>query len=287
MKCPKCGYNSFEYLDSCKKCNADLAGFKAAHGIRPMILPAVALVSGGIGTEQLPEYQTVPIEPTLQESDDFSWDDSAEEQKGETGALPALGLDLAPEEPDHFNFSLDLAEPEAAPEPTTAEELPFDGFGTEGNDFFLQSDLPKQEDAVQTSVEEPKSQEETPFGELSFDDLYSEQEPAATPATPAADEALPDFFGAADVSPAAEPMPDEAFGDLLEIERNADGTAADETAGVFDANPFRREDSPPEETPVQEERGDGEVDLMGLSPEEYESLFGEPPAKKKAASSTV
>lgn len=29
MKCPKCGYVSFEYLDQCKKCGRDISQFKA------------------------------------------------------------------------------------------------------------------------------------------------------------------------------------------------------------------------------------------------------------------
>ncbi len=39
MKCPKCGYNSFEYLDSCRKCGTDLAAHKKSFRIRPLILP--------------------------------------------------------------------------------------------------------------------------------------------------------------------------------------------------------------------------------------------------------
>ncbi len=32
MKCPKCGYVSFEYLDECKKCGKSLQAFKSEHG---------------------------------------------------------------------------------------------------------------------------------------------------------------------------------------------------------------------------------------------------------------
>ncbi|MBI1987436.1 MAG: hypothetical protein HYS70_03690 [Nitrospinae bacterium] len=38
MKCPKCGYVSFNYLERCKKCGRDLVAFKAEHnlwGIKP------------------------------------------------------------------------------------------------------------------------------------------------------------------------------------------------------------------------------------------------------------
>jgi hypothetical protein len=39
MKCPKCGYHSFEYLDTCKKCQANLNAFKTTHKIVPVIAP--------------------------------------------------------------------------------------------------------------------------------------------------------------------------------------------------------------------------------------------------------
>lgn len=39
MKCPKCGYNSFEYYDSCKKCFNDLTSFKQTYSIAPIVLP--------------------------------------------------------------------------------------------------------------------------------------------------------------------------------------------------------------------------------------------------------
>ena len=42
MKCPKCGFNSFEYHDVCKKCSSDLAGYKLTHGILPVVLPREA-----------------------------------------------------------------------------------------------------------------------------------------------------------------------------------------------------------------------------------------------------
>jgi predicted nucleic acid-binding Zn-ribbon protein len=39
MKCPKCGYNSFEYHDTCTKCSNDLIGFKDTYGLKPIVLP--------------------------------------------------------------------------------------------------------------------------------------------------------------------------------------------------------------------------------------------------------
>jgi hypothetical protein len=39
MKCPKCGYNSFEFLNACKKCGSELGSFKKTHNISAIVLP--------------------------------------------------------------------------------------------------------------------------------------------------------------------------------------------------------------------------------------------------------
>lgn len=39
MKCPKCGFNSFESYDVCKKCSSDLVSFKQIYSITPLVLP--------------------------------------------------------------------------------------------------------------------------------------------------------------------------------------------------------------------------------------------------------
>ena len=60
MKCPKCGFNSFEYYDSCKKCASDLIGYKQTYSIASMVLPleakeklAVEFRSAEIATDQI------------------------------------------------------------------------------------------------------------------------------------------------------------------------------------------------------------------------------------------
>jgi len=45
MKCPKCGYISFETSDSCRKCSNDLSAFRQAHGLTPIVLPAAVRAS--------------------------------------------------------------------------------------------------------------------------------------------------------------------------------------------------------------------------------------------------
>lgn len=42
MKCPKCGFNSFEFYDKCKKCSNDLVGYKQTYSISSLVLPREA-----------------------------------------------------------------------------------------------------------------------------------------------------------------------------------------------------------------------------------------------------
>jgi hypothetical protein len=42
LKCPKCGFNSFEYYDICKKCSADLTVYKQTYSINALLLPLEA-----------------------------------------------------------------------------------------------------------------------------------------------------------------------------------------------------------------------------------------------------
>jgi hypothetical protein len=39
MKCPKCGYHSFDHLDNCRKCSADLTEHKVKFNLRGFFAP--------------------------------------------------------------------------------------------------------------------------------------------------------------------------------------------------------------------------------------------------------
>lgn len=94
MKCPKCGFNSFEFLDSCKKCGNALTPFKKDHGIRAVILPSrqTAVAAAEPGTAPVPEN-------ALPEggADQFTWEPaSAAEPAGPAGDNSAgFGPELA------------------------------------------------------------------------------------------------------------------------------------------------------------------------------------------------
>jgi len=70
MKCPKCGFNSFEFYDSCKKCSGDLTGFKQTYSITSIVLPQEAkekLVAEFQSSEGVAEH----ISETVEAHDDI------------------------------------------------------------------------------------------------------------------------------------------------------------------------------------------------------------------------
>lgn len=101
MKCPKCGFNSFEFYDSCKKCSIDLTGYKLTYSIASMILPveakekiAVEFQSAGSTTDRisttvetrdeifsfdLPDDS--PSAPVLRNDDPFNFDEPSPDVK--------------------------------------------------------------------------------------------------------------------------------------------------------------------------------------------------------------
>jgi hypothetical protein len=99
MKCPKCGYNSFEFLNACKKCGAEFVSFKKNHRISPVILtPGAAPEIKTAPVESIPSAAVVP--PVIPDSiveraaDDFSWETSAEPAVASREENPYSGFDL-------------------------------------------------------------------------------------------------------------------------------------------------------------------------------------------------
>ena len=95
MKCPKCGYHSFEHLDSCKKCGQglndhkekyNLRGFVAIEATAPAATPAAAAI------ESMDTFDTTDNEPI-----DFGFDFLDEEDPA--GENPeSVSLDSARQE---------------------------------------------------------------------------------------------------------------------------------------------------------------------------------------------
>ena len=99
MKCPKCSYVSFEYLNSCKKCGIELSSHKAAHAID---FPQYSDL-GILAMIQAEEPAAVAIEDDVAVAEDEGevtdiGIDIAEEESGEKEVAEAAsdgGLDLS------------------------------------------------------------------------------------------------------------------------------------------------------------------------------------------------
>ena len=91
MKCPKCGYHSFDHLDSCKKCNNDLVEHKAKFNLRGFFYPGQAATAAPEPVIDEAEYEA---EEASDGAVDFGFDFLEEEDQvdGSTGDIP-LGSD--------------------------------------------------------------------------------------------------------------------------------------------------------------------------------------------------
>jgi hypothetical protein len=86
MKCPKCGYNSFESNDMCPKCLNDLTGYKATHGLKAMALPLTARTEMARSMATEARVDNHPAEDADLTSDMFSFDFEENEQGAGQGA---------------------------------------------------------------------------------------------------------------------------------------------------------------------------------------------------------
>lgn len=105
MKCPKCGYHSFETQDQCKKCGQDLGEHKTKYDIRGFApaLPAASPVDEPAGAE--PEALASTAES---EDIDFGFDFLEEDEPEKSAAIPEAENFERQDSPDE---DLDLDQP--------------------------------------------------------------------------------------------------------------------------------------------------------------------------------
>lgn len=146
MKCPKCGFNSFEFLDSCKKCGAEFGSFKQTHGISAVILRSGAVSAEASVPDSVPEPAPAVTTATVEENTGFSWSAAEETLATESGSKQDEVFDFSFSEPaeaepandsmfNEFSF-------EEQPEPAMPEQTP--GIGEGFRDEFS-FDEPSQE----------------------------------------------------------------------------------------------------------------------------------------------
>ncbi|PLX97328.1 MAG: hypothetical protein C0622_13220 [Desulfuromonas sp.] len=162
MKCPKCGYTSFDYLDTCKKCGKDLAEFKERFGIRSILFP------------NKPQGNEAPAvsEGVMEAAATVAAETAAEEVSVET---PAAADQNAP-----------VVAP-MAPQEAAGDDFGFDFMGEEGEEEDLSFDelfeeMPENEEERSAEPKSESSEIKPTADDFSFD-------------VPEGDDDLDDDFG--------------------------------------------------------------------------------------------
>jgi predicted nucleic acid-binding Zn-ribbon protein len=192
MKCPKCGFNSFEYYDSCKKCSGDLIAFKAIHSVTSLVLPLEAKEKL-VEEYRSAEHDTEQTADAVESHDDiFSFD------------LPGESFASADRNDDPFNFD------EPAPDATLVPaQKPDDDVFAE----LLESTSHADESSFGTSTISSSAPEAKPAessstaGEYDLDSFSWDESPAGTVVT--------DSTVASDATAAPDDF-DSLFGDMKE-----------------------------------------------------------------------
>lgn len=111
MKCPKCGFNSFEFLDNCKKCGSEVATFKKNMGILPIVFQSNEISFAGVKqivvSDPSGDSASAAAEDTTDET--FSWE------------APSAG-DTIPGDRPFDGFDLDLIKPDETATPDFPSE---------------------------------------------------------------------------------------------------------------------------------------------------------------------
>jgi hypothetical protein len=169
MKCPKCGYVSFEYLDACRKCGRDLSQFKAAVGIAAFTPGVINVLKYVEGSEEEEETETSTSKAAT----------AIEEPTPETTQETALG---------HHLYSPAISVEEAAVK--TAEETLGEAAAEEKGEIEFNLEIPEEKEEIelkldteeQPVVEKPqaeeKKEEQAPIEEitLSLEDIAGLEE---------------------------------------------------------------------------------------------------------------
>lgn len=127
MKCPKCGFNSFDYLNSCKKCGSDVREFKARFNLRSLLFP---------GRDKVSEAAFADLKPT-----DVTLASGENEADFDAGLMEEAG-EVAAQVSDDAGFSLDDDFGDAfedAPHVASTRVQDETSSGFEGADFLTES----------------------------------------------------------------------------------------------------------------------------------------------------
>jgi hypothetical protein len=241
MKCPKCSYVSYEYLDACRKCSVDLVDFKKTlhlDAVRPGDLDLSLMLTERSGQGNAASFnidddffsaQTMLVEreerPEEEAGFDISLDDEAHETPRRTGTLSGAAADIT--DRDDFVSFEDEEEDDTARRPLSAKPSMSSAAPVAPGDMIDMSDLEDLDD-ISLDLDEPPGHTETISSEV---DTTVMTRPPAPLAEPPSESASPDIvFELSDVEDddastpsvpletAAESTDDDAFEAAMELE---------------------------------------------------------------------
>ncbi len=128
MRCPKCGYNSFDHLDNCKKCGKDLLEHKQHFGIVSVLFPG-QMKPGGPAVAAAPEEESATVDAAVAAA---------------TGVVAATAVAATDS----------VAEDSAAEVSSAGDDFGFDFMGDSEEDEDLSFDELFEEASVDEDVEE-------------------------------------------------------------------------------------------------------------------------------------
>ncbi len=254
MKCPKCGFNSFEFLDSCKKCGVSLASFKKSMGVNPIVFAADRIrteTQQTLPTDVPHEEAFLQAAPVVQADDDieetFTWD------------IPALS-ETAPEADTKFSgFELGFIKDDEKPQEPEEPEEPEAGFSF--------NDEPVAESPGIPATETSDSLEEFSFYENTL-------EPVNEPLAAGNNEGLSgsDAFGETGVIGEISPEQLQAADQGLELSDCSDDTSLE--PGSFE-NEFAWEDISAETENTDNKEKEIKKESLDISAfeKDFESIF--------------
>jgi len=117
MKCPKCGYNSFDHLDQCKKCTTDLTEHKARFGIKSVLLAEA--FQEDLSSENFAALDDAPLTTgTILDNLDEEFD------LPETAEGEDFGFDFMGDSDEEEDLAFDELFEDVPADETTEESLP-------------------------------------------------------------------------------------------------------------------------------------------------------------------
>ncbi len=301
MKCPKCGYTSFDYLDSCKKCENSLTEFKSKFGLRSLIFPNRPVQVDDFSSNDSLEQSDASVDAGA----DFGYDLS-EEPLSQVSTAPsgiensASSAESSPvvaaqsdsdmaEDEDEFDFGLDWSETASASSElrSTAGELPVETEGFEGvdsaeglaaGDDSFSFDFDEQDPVPEPPPEEPLPSQGSAAG-AEVSEAFDSAPETPLEGSSAEQEVHFDFEELASESPEAA---QDAFGSDSSSDPLLSAVTTAPVDTGFDAGEMSFDDLTLDELQAQEEEVQ-EEEVVGLSFEDLSDEDFEVPEQEAAA----